>query len=123
MRISLSISGFELSPSATERVHPARGPGVPSPVAICLQQPSGGGIEVSQLIGLEPVGENRKQQMAGQMRRRLSPEGALPARPQAMEIEIAQMRDLVVQRWSGWPLRNRPCSPHRTTPLLTPGDP
>jgi hypothetical protein len=34
--------------------------------------------------------------MAGQMRKRLSPEGALPARQQAMEIEIAQMRDLVV---------------------------
>jgi hypothetical protein len=34
--------------------------------------------------------------MARQMRRRLSPEGVLPARPQAMEIEIAQMRDLVV---------------------------
>jgi len=29
--------------------------------------------------------------------RRLSPGHALPARSQAMEIEIAQMRDLVVQ--------------------------
>jgi hypothetical protein len=32
------------------------------------------------------------------MLRRLLAEQALPARPQAMEIEIAQMRDLVVQR-------------------------
>jgi hypothetical protein len=32
------------------------------------------------------------------MRRRLLPEHALPARPQAMEIEIAQVRDLVAQR-------------------------
>jgi hypothetical protein len=32
------------------------------------------------------------------MSRRLLPEHALPARPQAMQIEIAQMRDLVVQR-------------------------
>ena len=51
---------------------------------------------IAQFTGLEPVGENGKQQMAGQMRRRLLPEHALPARPQAMEIEIAQMRDLVV---------------------------
>jgi len=31
------------------------------------------------------------------MRGRLLPEHALPARPQATEIEIAQMRDLVIQ--------------------------
>jgi hypothetical protein len=60
------------------------------------QQPSGGGIKIAQLVGLQPVCENGKQQMTGQMTRRLSPEPALPARPQAMEIEIAQMRDLVV---------------------------
>jgi transposase len=45
-----------------------------------------------KIAGLEPVGENGKQQMAVQMRRRLLPEDALPARLQAMEIEIAQMR-------------------------------
>jgi hypothetical protein len=60
------------------------------------QQPSGGGIKISQLIDLQPIGENGKQQMARQMSRRLLPEHALPARPQTMEIEIAQMRDLVV---------------------------
>jgi hypothetical protein len=59
------------------------------------------GSDFSVHTGLEPVGENGKQQMAGQMRRRLLPEHTLPARPQAMEIEIAQMRDLVAQRQSG----------------------
>jgi hypothetical protein len=87
------------------------------------QQSSCNGTEISQLIGLQPVGENGKQQMAGQMRRRLLPEHALPARPQAMEIEIAQMRDLVVQRQFGCFLRNRSCLPHRSTPPLTPCDP
>jgi hypothetical protein len=38
---------------------------------------------------LEPVGENGKQEMTGQMMRRLLLEHALPARPQVMEIEIA----------------------------------
>jgi hypothetical protein len=59
------------------------------------QQPSGGGVEISQLSSLEPVGENGKQEMTRQMMRRLLPEHALPARPQDMEIEIAQVRDLV----------------------------
>ncbi len=45
----------------------------------------------------------------------------MSASPQAMEIETAQMRDLIVQRLFGCLLlRNRSCWPHRTTPLLTP---
>jgi hypothetical protein len=40
-----------------------------------------------------------------------------------MEIEIAQMRDLVVQRQFGCLLRNRSSLPHRATLPLTPCDP
>jgi hypothetical protein len=88
-----------------------------------LQQSSCNGIEITEFIGLQSVGENGKQQMTGQMRRWLSPKHAFPARPQAMEIETAQMRDLVVQRQSGCLLRTRSCLPHRTTPPLMPCNP
>ena len=60
--------------------------------------------------------------MAGQMRRRLLPEHALPARPQAMEIEIAR-RAISSSSERLAAFRNRSCWPHRTTPLLTPSDP
>ena len=49
-------------------------------------------------------------------------EHALPARPQAMEIETAQMRDLVAQRQPGCALCKRSCLPHRSTLPLTPCD-
>jgi hypothetical protein len=37
------------------------------------------------------------EQMAGQMIGGLAPEHRMPSRPQATEIEIAQVRDLVLQ--------------------------
>jgi hypothetical protein len=58
--------------------------------------------------------------MAGQMRRRLSPENALPARPQATEIEIAHLRDLDLHglraRWKSQ-FRQQP-PPHLPRHLL-----
>ena len=51
-------------------------------------------IEIAEAISLEPIGDDRKQQMPRQMRRGWSPEDTLPARAQSPEIETAQMRDL-----------------------------
>jgi hypothetical protein len=45
--------------------------------------------------------------MARQMQRRLASEYTLPACPQSLAIEIAQMRDLVFQRSLGRRLGSR----------------
>ena len=58
-------------------------------------------IEVAETVGLDPVGENRKQQMPGQVCKRRSLEYAPPPGAQPLEIEIAQMRDLVLYRCPG----------------------
>jgi hypothetical protein len=58
-------------------------------------------IEIAEAISLEPIGDDRKQQMPRQMRRGRSPEDTLPARAQSPEIETAQMRDLVLNRRFG----------------------
>src|SRR4249920_3349257 len=39
-----------------------------------IEQPSTVGIEVTEPVGLQPVGQNTKQQVAGEMRRRPPPE-------------------------------------------------
>jgi hypothetical protein len=52
-------------------------------------------IEVAKTIGLDSKGQNRKHQMPLQVRRRRSLENALPPGAQTLEIELAQMRDLV----------------------------
>ena len=70
---------------------------------------------------LQPIGHHGKQQMARQMQRWLASEHTLPARPQSFEIEIAQMRDLVLQRPFGCRMGNRSCSPHDITPHPRPG--
>ena len=54
--------------------------------------------------GRLPPGQDRKQQMPRQVRRRRPLENALPPGAQPPEIEIAQMRDLVFYRCPG-----RPC--------------
>jgi hypothetical protein len=55
-------------------------------------------IEVAKTIGLDPIGQDRKQQMTRQLRKRRSLENAQPAGAQAPKIEIAQMRDLFLYR-------------------------
>ena len=52
-------------------------------------------IEIATTINLDSKGQDRKQQMSWQVRRRRSLENALPPGAQTLEIEIAQMRDLV----------------------------
>jgi hypothetical protein len=54
--------------------------------------------------------------MAGQVAWRFSPEHRSPSRPQRFDIETAQARDLVFQRYFGCFARNRSCSSHRITP-------
>jgi hypothetical protein len=46
-------------------------------------------------ISLDSKGQDRKQQMPRQMRRRGPLENALPPGAQPVQIEIPQMRDLV----------------------------
>jgi hypothetical protein len=60
-----------------------------------IQNFSGLMIEVAMTIGLDPEGQDRKQQVPRQVRGRRWLENALPPGAQSLEIEIAQMRDLV----------------------------
>src|SRR5258708_30273108 len=58
-------------------------------------------VEIPEAIGLNPIGDDRKQRMPRQMTWRWSLQHALPPRAQAFEIETAQMRDLVLNRCFG----------------------
>src|SRR5258705_1241356 len=53
-------------------------------------------VEVSEAICLDPIGDDRKHQMTGQMIGRWSLQHALPPRPQTFKVETAQMHDLVL---------------------------
>jgi hypothetical protein len=55
------------------------------------------GIQISQVIDLQPVGQNAKHQMAGQVRGRLPPEYGMPAGAKRTDVEIAQTRNLAVE--------------------------
>src|SRR5271169_6627298 len=58
-------------------------------------------VEIAQPFGLQTIGDHAVEQMARQVIGGLAPEDRMPSCPQAWEIEIAQMRDLVLQfaRW------------------------
>src|SRR5665811_987993 len=60
-------------------------------------------IQVTQLIGLKPIRQNTEQQMAGQVRRRSSPEYGVPTVPKFTDVEVTQARNLDVEclsvRW------------------------
>jgi hypothetical protein len=53
-------------------------------------------IEVAEAISLEPIGDDRKQQVPRQMSRRWPLKHAQPASTKSTEVETAQMRDLVL---------------------------
>jgi hypothetical protein len=74
-----------------------------------VQQTATVGIEISQTIGLQPIGQNTKQQMAGNVRRRWPPEGHMPSGSEVADIEIAQTRDLVLKPLS---IRHRRADHH-----------
>ena len=59
-----------------------------------LEDLEGLGIEVTKTIGLESVGDDPKQQIAGEMFRGRLAKCIPPTNPQPLEIEIAQLSDL-----------------------------
>jgi hypothetical protein len=66
--------------------------------ACCIEQPLAFSIKVTQPIGLQPIGQNTKQEMARQVRGRSPPEHVLPTDLEFTDVEIAQARDLDIQR-------------------------
>ena len=78
-------------------------------------------IEVAEAVSLEPIGNDRKQQMPGQMRRRRPSKCALPPSPQSPEIETAQMRDLVFDEGLGRDTIIATVPQHRISPPAWPG--
>jgi hypothetical protein len=55
----------------------------------CIEQPLTFGIKVTQPIGLQPIGQNAKQEMAGQVRGRSPPKHVLPPDLEITDVEIA----------------------------------
>lgn len=55
-------------------------------------------IQVAQAIGLKPVSQNAKQDMAWQVRGRPPPEYILPTVSKFTDVEITQTRNLDVER-------------------------
>ena len=55
------------------------------------------GIQIAETIGLKPIGQNPKQEMARQVRGRSPPERIVPTGLKATNVEIAQARDLDVE--------------------------
>jgi hypothetical protein len=65
-----------------------------------LEQTATVGIQFAEPISLQPVGQNTKQQVAGQVRGCAASEHRVPSGSQFPDIEITQTRDLVVERLS-----------------------
>jgi hypothetical protein len=65
-----------------------------------LKQAPNVGTQVTKPIGLQPIGQDTKQQVAGQVRGCAPPEHRMPSGSQFRDIETAQTRDLVVERRS-----------------------
>src|SRR4026209_688725 len=59
-------------------------------------------IDITKRLGLDAVSDHRKKQLPGQVRRRFPSGHALPAGSQDLEVETAQMRDLILQRDDRW---------------------
>jgi hypothetical protein len=59
-------------------------------------------VQIAQPFGLQAIGDHAVEKMAGQVIGRLAAEHRMPSCPQAGEVEIAHMRDFVLQfaRWS-----------------------
>jgi hypothetical protein len=66
--------------------------------ACCIEQPLAFSIKVTQPIDLQPIGQNTKQEMAGQVRGWSPPKHVLPTDLESTDVEIAQAHDLDIQR-------------------------
>src|SRR5260221_6290948 len=73
-------------------------------------------VEVSEAIDLNPISDDRKQQVPRQMIGRWSLQHAVPPRAQTFEIETAQMHDLLLNRWIGRDTTIATLLPHRVRP-------
>jgi hypothetical protein len=62
-----------------------------------IEEALGVPVEIAQSFGLQAIGNDAIEQMARQMVGRLAAKDRMPLGPQTMEIEIAQMRDLILQ--------------------------
>jgi len=62
-----------------------------------IEHAYGLGVQVTQLIGLQPVGQDAKHQMAGQVMGRLPPEHGVPTAAKRTDAEIAQAGNLGVE--------------------------
>ena len=69
-------------------------------------------IQVTPSIGLQPVREGAEQQMARKMRRRSPAEHNAPTAAQPLDIEIAQLRNLGIQRRTVWQRSTDPDTRH-----------
>jgi hypothetical protein len=61
-----------------------------------LQNLEGISVQIAEAIGLDLIGQDSEQQVPGQMLGCKSSELVLPANPQGSQIEIAQVRDLLL---------------------------
>ena len=66
-----------------------------------MEHLSGIVVEVAKALGLDPIGEDGKDKVSRQMIGGRLPKDSLPAGPKPFEVEIAQMRDLVLDRGDG----------------------
>ena len=55
-------------------------------------------VEIPEGVRLNAVGDHRKQQLGGKVRRGAPPGDAAPASLETFKVETAKMRDLVVYR-------------------------
>jgi hypothetical protein len=70
------------------------------------------GIEVTEAVGLEPVGNHPEYQVAGKVSGRWPPENSLPTPAQFSEVEIAQAGNLSLKLISVWQRRTDPNAWH-----------
>lgn len=66
-------------------------------------------IQIAEMVRLKPVGENPKQKMPWQLRRRPPAKDNVPAVPQLTDVEIAQLGDLDIH---SFPVRPRQTDPN-----------
>ena len=55
-------------------------------------------VQVTEVIGLQPIGQHAEEEMPGQVRGRLPPEHVPPPGTKRANVEIAQARDLDIER-------------------------
>src|SRR5258706_2293910 len=85
------------------------------------QQLPGLMVEIPQAVGLNPIGDDRKQQMPRDLIGRWSLQHTPPPCAKTFEIETAQMHDLVLDRCLGRNTTIATLLPHRIRPPASRG--